>query len=45
MAEKEKTPKKISKDEADKLQEYAQGLNDEISHTVDYGGLEDEIEE
>ena len=45
MAEKEKTPKKISKGEADKLQDYAQGLDDEISHTVDYGGLEDDIEE
>ena len=46
MAEKEvknftKQPKPISKEEADKLQDYAQGLDDEITHTVDYGGLDE----
>lgn len=30
-------PKKISKDEADKLQDYAEDLKDEITHVVDYG--------
>lgn len=38
-----KTPKVISKREADKMNTYAQGLNDEITHVVDYGaGLGDE---
>jgi len=39
--EKERQPIKISKEEADKLQDYAQDLDDEITHTVDYGGLEE----
>jgi len=39
MEDKKKKPQKISKEEADKLQDYAQGLDDEITHTVDYGGL------
>jgi hypothetical protein len=38
-----KEPKKISKQEADRMKSYAQGLNDEITHVVDYGeGLGDE---
>ena len=46
MAEKQvknftKQPKPISKEEADKLQDYAQSLDDEITHTVDYGGLDE----
>ena len=32
-------PKEISKEEADNMQDYAQGLNDEITHVVDYGDL------
>jgi len=36
-----KKPKPITKEEADKLQDYAQGLDDEITHTVDYGGLDE----
>ena len=32
-----RAPKKISKDEADKLQDYAEDLKDEITHVVDYG--------
>jgi hypothetical protein len=42
MEDKKKQPEKISKDEADKLQDYAQGLDDEITHTVDYGDLGEE---
>ena len=38
-----KTPKVITKQEADKMNSYAQGLSDEITHVVDYGaGLGDE---
>ena len=33
------TPKKISKDEAEKLSDFAQDLNDPITHVVDYGDL------
>ena len=32
-------PEKISKEEAEKLNDFAQGLDAEITHTVDYGDL------
>ena len=32
-------PKVISKEEADKMNDYVQGLNDEVTHVVDYGGV------
>lgn len=32
-------PEEISKEQADSMQDYAQGLDDEITHVVDYGGL------
>ena len=32
-------PKVISKDEAERLRNYAQGLDDPITHVVDYGDL------
>ena len=35
-------PEEISKDEADKLQDYAQDLKDEITHVVDYGTVEED---
>ena len=35
-------PKKITRREADRLNNYAQGLDDKITHVVDYGGLVDE---
>lgn len=35
----EKKPKKISPQEAEKLQDFAQGLEDEITNVVDYGDL------
>ena len=35
-------PNKISKEEADKKQDFAQGLDDEITDVVDYGDLGDE---
>ena len=38
-AEDKKKPTKISKAEADKNDDYAQGLDDEITHVVDYGGV------
>ena len=45
MEEKEKkNQKKVSKEEADKMQDFAQGLDDEITHTVDYGDLDNEDE-
>ena len=34
-------PKVITKEEADKLDNFAQGLNDEVTHVVDYGGVEE----
>jgi len=34
-------PKKITPEEANKLEDYAQSLEDEVTHTVDYGGLEE----
>ena len=37
--EEKKQPKKISKDEADKNNDYAQSLDDEITDIVDYGDL------
>jgi len=36
------TPKVISKEEADKMDNYVQGLEDEVTHVVDYGGVEEE---
>lgn len=36
-------PKKITREEADRLNNFAQGLDDEITHVVDYGeGLGEE---
>ena len=35
-------PKKISKEEADRKQDFAQGLDDVITDVVDYGDLGDE---
>lgn len=32
-------PKKITREEADRLNNFAQGLDDEITHVVDYGGV------
>jgi len=41
--EEKPQPKKITRAEADRLNNFAQGLDDEITHVVDYGeGLEDE---
>ena len=40
--ELEPIPEEISKDEADKLQDYAQDLKDEITHVVDYGTVEED---
>ncbi len=40
-ANAEVQPKKVSKEEADKLQDYAQGLDDEVTHVVDYGDIEE----
>jgi len=36
-------PKKITREEADRLNNFAQSLDDEITHVVDYGeGLDSE---
>jgi len=35
-------PEVISKEEADKLNDYAQNLNDTVTKVVDYGGLDSE---
>jgi hypothetical protein len=40
--EQQDQPKKITRQEADRLNNYAQGLDDKITHVVDYGGLESE---
>jgi hypothetical protein len=46
MEQQEKKPaKKISKEEADRLNNYAQGLDDEITHSVDYGIIGEDTEE
>ena len=44
MAEQENkpSPKKISRTEANRLNNFAQGLDDEITHVVDYGTMGDE---
>lgn len=39
MTEEKKQPNKITKEEADQKQDYAQGLDDEITDVVDYGDL------
>jgi hypothetical protein len=42
---KKPEPKKITREEADRLNNFAQGLDDEITHVVDYGeglGSEDQ---
>lgn len=43
MAEQENTssPKKISRKEARRLDNFAQGLEDEITHVVDYGTMDE----
>ena len=33
------TPKVISKTEADQMDNYVQGLEDEVTHVVDYGDI------
>jgi hypothetical protein len=33
------TPKVISKNEADKMDNYVQSLEDEVTHVVDYGDI------
>jgi|TARA_R110001606_G_C15214826_1_gene633317 hypothetical protein len=33
--------KEVSKDQADKMSDYAQNLDDEITHFVDYGDLKE----
>jgi len=39
-------PKKISQSEADRLNNYAQGLDQKVTHVVDYGeGLEGDKED
>ena len=40
-ANTEVKPKQISKEEADRIDDYAQGLDDEITQVVDYGGVEE----
>ncbi len=35
-------PEKVDKTTADSLNNYAQSLNDPITHVVDYGGLDNE---
>jgi hypothetical protein len=39
MVKRKLKPKKISPEEANKLQDFAQGLEDEITDVVDYGDL------
>ena len=41
--EEKHQPKKITREEADRLNNFAQGLDDEVTHVVDYGeGLGEE---
>ena len=42
MEDEKKQPNKISKEEADNKQDYAQSLEDEITDVVDYGDLGEE---
>lgn len=39
MEKDKKQPNKITKEEADQKQDYAQSLEDEITDVVDYGDL------
>lgn len=34
-------PEEVTKEQADKMSDYAQNLNDEITHVVDYGDLKE----
>jgi hypothetical protein len=34
-------PEEVTKEQADKMSDYAQDLNDEITHVVDYGDLKE----
>jgi hypothetical protein len=36
------SPKKISRKEANRLNNFAQELDDEITHVVDYGTMDDQ---
>ena len=38
-------PEVISKEEAEKLMDYAQDLSDEVTHVVDYGDLGSETQD
>ena len=40
----EPQPKKITRKEADRLNSFAQGLEDQITHVVDYGSLNEDSE-
>jgi hypothetical protein len=42
MEKDKKQPNKITKEEADQKQDYAQSLEDEITDVVDYGDLGEE---
>ena len=34
-------PEEVSKEQADKMSDYAQNLDDKITHDVDYGDLKE----
>jgi hypothetical protein len=34
-------PEEVTKEQADKMSDYAQDLDDEITHVVDYGDLKE----
>jgi hypothetical protein len=38
-------PEAISKEEAEKLMDYAQDLSDPVTHVVDYGDLDSDKED
>jgi len=40
--EKKDEPIKITREEADKLNDFAQKLDDKVTHVVDYGSLNNE---
>jgi|TARA_R110001606_G_scaffold386177_1_gene550083 hypothetical protein len=42
MVKRKLKPKKITTTEANRLEDYAQSLEDEVTHTVDYGDLGEE---
>ena len=40
QTENNQSPQKITRSDADRLNDFAQDLDDPVTHVVDYGGLD-----